>query len=535
MKDFKELLQKIGEIGYVEEINQSIVHVKGLPSVQTNEIVIFESGDLGQVMGLKKEIIEVILLSKNSVRVGSKVARTSQSLEVAVGDELLGKVIDPLGFSLDHLNPFPEPETKRSIDNYPLGIEYRKRIDVPCETGNSMVDMLIPLGEGQRELILGDRKTGKTVFLLKTLLAQARKGTICIYAAIGKKKTDIKKVDEYLVANGISKSTVVVAASSEDPAGIIFLTPYTAMTIAEYFKDHGRNVLIVLDDLSTHAKYYREISLIAKRFPGRNSYPGDIFYTHAKLLERAGNFKTDKGQVSITCMPVAETTEGDITGYIQTNLMSMTDGHIYFDSDLFSKGRRPAINPFLSVTRVGRQTQTTLRREINRELISFLTLFEKMQRFVHFGAELSGTVKSTLNTGEKILAFFNYTSEDIMESNLQTFLFCLLWIGLWQEKTVAQMKFDMNKINVLYKTDAQIHRHIDDIIKNTEGFNELLGKMSKRINEYQSMMSVVIPNQTQIKTQPGLDGDKKEPIRNATQNVAGGEVKTKDNTINSKS
>ena len=244
----------------------------------------------------------------------------------------------------------------------------------PMFTGMTLVDLMIPLGRGQRELVLGDRKTGKTQFLLQAALAQASVGTVCVYACIGKKKAEILRVKEFFAKEGILDKTVIVASSSQDSTGEIFTCPYTAMAVAEFFRDRGQDTLVLLDDMTTHAKFYREMSLLLRKFPGRDSYPGDIFHIHSKLLERSGNFVIKKDgnemDVAITCLPAAETIQGDLTGYIQTNLMSMTDGHIYFDNELFFKGRRPAINPFISVTRVGYQTQTSLRKEMWAALVS---------------------------------------------------------------------------------------------------------------------------------------------------------------------
>src|SRR5581483_5765076 len=353
MKDFLTYLKETEEVGYISQVINFLIEIEGLPSARLNELVVFETGEIGRITTIAHKSVEVITFSKTSVKVGTRVTRTNEFLMVGVGDGLLGKTVDPLGASLDPQNPIGKLSELRPIDVTPGGIDTRSRITKPLETGATLVDLIIPLGMGQRELVIGDRKTGKTSFLIQAILTQAKRGTICIYAAIGKKTLDIKKIEELFQKSGIAKNTVVVASSSQDPVGVIYLTPYTAMTVAEYFRDSGRDVLVVLDDLSTHAKFYREISLLGRRFPGRNSYPGDIFYTHAKLLERAGNFKTAKGPVSITCLPVTEAVQGDLTGYIQTNLMSMTDGHIYFDNDLFSKGKRPAVNTFLSVTRVG--------------------------------------------------------------------------------------------------------------------------------------------------------------------------------------
>jgi F0F1-type ATP synthase alpha subunit len=257
------------------------------------------------------------------------------------------------------------------------------------------------------------------------------------------------------------------------------------MRIAEYFRDQGKNALVILDDLTTHARYYRQISLLIKRFPGRNSYPADIFYAHARLLERAGNFIVGKdGEASITCLAVAETVQGDLSGYIQTNVMSITDGHLYFDIDLFVKGRRPPIHPFLSVTRIGRQTQSSLRQTLNREILSFLSLYEKMQNFTHFGAEVSQTVSATLSSGIKIVSFFDQLSEDIIPLDLQIFLFTLLWASTWQDKEIAVMKDDMQRIITQYNTDPQFQAEIKQMIDASDSFNKMLGAVRGKPEEF---------------------------------------------------
>ena len=375
MKDLNYYLDSVQEIGYVEKTTNAIIHASGLPNAKPGEIVVFENGELGQILGLTQDLIEILIFSVTPPRTGDKVARTNQFLEIPVGTELLGNVISPLGYSLENLKNIKKPKESMQIYSNPEGILKRKTITRQLETGVSIVDLVLPIGYGQRELVIGDRKTGKTNFLLQTVITQAKKGNICVYAAIGKKMIDIKALKEFFAKNNILKNVVIVASGSEHAPGITYIVPYSAMTIAEYFRDSGKDVLLILDDLSVHAKFYREISLLGKRFPGRNSYPGDIFFRHAALLERGGNFITEKGERAITCLPVVETAQGDLSGYIQTNLMSMTDGHLYFDSDMFTKGQRPAINPFLSVTRVGRQTQTPVQRQINREVLNFLTLF----------------------------------------------------------------------------------------------------------------------------------------------------------------
>ena len=390
MEDFNKYLEQNrgdGICGGNEPIYRSSIGVAG---AKLSEIVIFEEGEKGQVVGLGVGRVEVLVLARLGVKVGARVVRTGGPLKVAVGEAVMGRIMDALGNWVGGGQEKIPQDQWRPIDVVPSGIAARKKISRPLETGVSLVDLLIPLGRGQRELVMGDRKTGKTNFVMQTILTQSRLGTVCVYAAIGKNNTEIMQAESFFAKTGAVKNLVIVASSSHDTVGEIWLTPYTAMTVAEYFRDLGRDVLLVLDDMTAHAKFYRELSLTARRFPGRESYPGDIFYIHSKLLERAGCFNTTAGEAAITCLPVVDTVQGDMTGYIQTNLMSMTDGHIFFDSDLYFAGRRPAINPFVSVTRVGYQTQSHLRRELGREVVKRLNDFEKTQSFVRFGAELVG-------------------------------------------------------------------------------------------------------------------------------------------------
>jgi F-type H+-transporting ATPase subunit alpha len=479
MGDFQHFLDQTGEIGFVIQSNGSLSYLNGLPGLRPGEVVFFETGETGQVFYLEEDKAEVFTFAKLPIPVGTRATRTQNVVTIPVGSAYLGELIDPFGNLLDKFRPFKKPTETRPIDSEPLGINERQKITRTLATGVSLVDMLIPLGMGQRELIIGDRKTGKTNFLLQTIYTQARLGVICIYAAVGKKKYDVKIAEEYFRKKHIMEQVVIMASLAEDPISTIFITPYAAMTLAEYFRDRGNDVLLVIDDLNTHAKFYREIALLGKRFPGRNAYPADIFYVHAKLLERAGNFLAKNGETSITCLPVVETVQGDITGYIQTNLMSMTDGHIYFDIDLFAKGRRPAINAFLSVTRVGRQTQTPLRRSINRELTSFLTLRERIENFAHFGAETSTTIRNTLQTGDQINAFFDQTSEIVLEIDLQIFLFGLIWYGIWRDKPIEKLKQDMNSIVVSYETKPEFKKSVKEIIKDQPSLNSFLQSLQK--------------------------------------------------------
>jgi F-type H+/Na+-transporting ATPase subunit alpha len=474
MKKFNDYLNETGEIGYARKVINVIVYADGLPSAHPGEVVIFEGGQIGEVTSLKQDFVEILTFSKKTVKTGEKVARTGRLNTIPVGPELLGKLINPLGIQLRETADPIKTQEIRPIEILPSGIMSRSIIKKQLDTGVGIVDLMVPIAHGQRELVIGDRKTGKTHFLLQTMVSAARQGNICIYAAIGKKKIDIKEVEEYLKNNGVMDQAIIVASTSQDPAGEIFLTPYSAMTIAEYFRDRGQNTLIIMDDLLNHAKFYRELSLLANKFPGRNSYPGDMFYVHARLMERAGNFKINNTEAAITCIPVVESSQGDFSGYIQTNVMSMTDGHIYFDNNLFSEGRRPAVNPFLSVTRVGKQTQSASKRSINRELLSFMTLFEKLRNYSHFGAELTDSVKITLNTGNKLMAIFDQDTNNIIPGNIQAIILALVWSGNVKEADTRKILDYRKDLVDLYSNEPSYRNYVDNAINKATSFNELL-------------------------------------------------------------
>ncbi|MBW6441840.1 F0F1 ATP synthase subunit alpha [Patescibacteria group bacterium] len=486
-QQFTDYMHKNQEIGFIEKVHHPVAYVKGLPGVILSEVVYFESGCMGLVTGLSTEHVEILTFTNDAVRVGEKVSRSGEILKVPVGEGLLGEIINPIGNSMYQNKVITGLEEKRGIFANPLPINMRERINKPLETGVPMVDMLVPIGRGQRELIIGDRNTGKTTFVFQSILYQAKIGTICIYAGIAKKKHSLKKAEQLFDKHGIRGNTIIVGSASSDPIANIYLTPYTAMTIAEYFRDKGKDVLLILDDLSAHAKYYREVSLLSRKFPGRDSYPGDIFYAHARLLERAGNFNINGNISSITCLPVAASIEGDITGYIQTNLMSITDGHIFFDYAVFKAGKRPAINHFLSVTRVGRQTQTPIRWGVNRELSTFLYLHSKTERFIHFGAEINEGIRATIDMGKKIDQLFDQETEETYSMDVQIIIFVLVWTGILKDETSGKIKFYKMKAQDLYDNDESFREKIVNLVSNSNDFNTLLGKVSanhKELMEY---------------------------------------------------
>jgi F-type H+-transporting ATPase subunit alpha len=478
MENFEKYLEETLEVGYVDEVLHSVIRVTGLPSVRLKEMVVFEDGEKGEVSALKQGFVEVIVFSRLPIQVGSRVARTGRTLSVKVGEKLLGQAVNALGEPLDETKVWDQSGMIwQEVDVRPSGISSREKIKKQYFTGVTLVDLLVPLGYGQRELVLGNRKTGKSQLLWRAILTQTDSKNISIYAIIGKKKSEIRRVVEFLQNKQVTSKTILVASGSHDSSAEIYLTPYTAMTIAEYFCKQGLDVTVILDDMTTHARYYRELSLLGRKFPGRDSYPGDIFHVHSKLLERSGNFKTG----SITCLPLAETVSGDITGYIQTNLMSMTDGHIYFDSNLFFEGKRPAIDPFLSVTRVGRQTQTSLQKDINHRLLSMLSDFEKTSRFIKFGTELGENSREILAMGAKIWKFFDQPPEDFVPIELQVVLFGLLLTHNWDG-------IGMGKILERYKLNPDLKAKFSDLLSSLITVDQLAESINKDIAVYKKIL-----------------------------------------------
>ena len=476
MQNYKFYLEKFGEYGEVTEIKHSLVVVEGLPNLRINEIVVFENGSFGQITDISDSLCRVALLKKSTqIKSGEKVSRTDGLFTVPVSEEFLGTMVDPMGKIIAPENKKIQKVEYRSIETEIGGIDKRAKIDKQLLTGVTLVDMLLPLGNGQKELIIGDRKTGKTSFLLTTVRNQIKQKKIVIFATIGKKKTDIKKLYDYFVTEKLIDKMIFVVSCSDDSENLIHLTPYTAMTMAEYFKDQGVDTLVVLDDLSIHAKNYREIAINSEKFPGRESYPGDIFYLHAHLLERAGNFRLGVQTVSITCLPVAETIEGDLSGYITTNLMGITDGHIYFDRSIFTKGRRPAINLPLSVTRVGRQTQASIYQQANHKITAFLSEYESLQNLAHFGAELSPNVKRVITRGERIIQVFDQKYSEIISSEMQLILLALAYSESFFDVDIKILK------EKILKSD---YKNLIKQIENIKTFTELLEYLGKNKKEF---------------------------------------------------
>jgi len=445
MKDFDYYLKTVGEIGYVEAFTYDLAYVSGIPNVKIGEMVITENNDLGMVIGMNQKLAEVLIFSYQRIRGGERVTRTNEPFSISFNENVLGRVIDPLCSPLDGL-PLEGKKISRPIENEAPNITQRIKVNRPMETGVILVDLMVPIGYGQRELVIGDRETGKTLFLMQTIANQVKKGVVCVYAAIGKNRLDIKNAEEAFRKNFALENTTIIAAPSDIPSSIIYLAPFSAVTIAEYFRDKGKDVLLVLDDLTNHAKIYREISLLLKRMPGRDAYPGDIFHIHAKIMERTGNIKTKNGAASITALPVAQTLENDLSGYIQTNLMAMTDGHIFFDINEFRKGKLPAINIFLSVSRVGNQTKSALERSMADLIRKHLSDYREALEVATFGVDLPEKTKRIIELGKKIELVLEQDPEIIIPRAMQILIMGLLLFGFWDKKTEEEIKKDIRKL-----------------------------------------------------------------------------------------
>lgn len=464
MKTFEEYLKDTGEVGFVDTVLGPIVYAHGLPHAHPKERVVFETGEMGYIMSFNRDQVEIALLSPTDVKVGTRISRTNESLKIAVSTKMLGSVISSKEMESTIYEAADKDAEYREIDTSESLFSDHTKVTHPLDTEVTIVDMLVPLAKGQREIIVGDRKTGKSSFLHQVVLSASKQGMVCIYACIGKTEQEIQRVSTYFKNNPLSKDVIIVASNSSHRPGVTFLAPYIGMTIAEFFKDQGKDVMLILDDLTTHARYYREMMLLAKRFPGRGSYPGDIFYIHSRLLERAGSYS--KG--TITCLPVAQSVQGDLSGYIQTNLMSITDGHIFFDNELFDQGRRPAINPFLSVTRVGNQTQTNLQREVGRQLRGFLSHYEKIKAFRHFQSELSESVQANFDMGERMTIYLDQTIDVLIPRTVNVLLFGCIWSNFWKNIPIAKMKQDFIEIRKAYEGKADFKKLIDEMIAGSD-------------------------------------------------------------------
>ena len=390
------------EIGIIQFVGRDIARVSGLPNIRAEELVRFSGNYMGLVFNIDPEEIGIVLLDPSEhLQVGTEVHRTKRVLDVPVGEGLLGRVVDPMGRPLDGLGEITSVQ-RLPVERPAPAVMDRAPVTVPLQTGIKVVDALIPIGRGQRELILGDRQTGKTAIAIDTIINQKETGIISIYCAVGKKSADVAKVIADLRDYGVMQSCIVVVATGEDTPGLQFVAPYAATTMGEYFMEQGRDVLIIYDDLTSHARAYREVSLLLRRPPGREAFPGDIFYIHSRLLERSTHLRPELGGGSLTSLPITETEAQDLSSYIPTNLISITDGQIYLSPVLFNKGILPAVDVGKSVSRVGGKTQLPAYRSVAGDLRLSYSQFEELESFSRFGTRLDESTRKTLERGWRV-------------------------------------------------------------------------------------------------------------------------------------
>ena len=391
------------ETGTVILVGDGIARVFGLRACMASELLEFEDGSFGMAQNLESETVSVALLSdNNNIREGSAVKRTGKVLSVPVGEGMLGRVVNALGLPIDGKGPIATTET-RPIESEAPGIIERKSVSVPLQTGIKAIDSMIPIGRGQRELIIGDRQTGKTEIVLDTIINQKNSNVLCIYVAIGQKNSSVVQLAGELARAGAMEYTVIVSASASESAPLQYVAPYAGCAMAEYFREQGKDVLIIYDDLSKHAVAYRALSLLIRRPPGREAYPGDVFYLHSRLLERAACVAPEFGGGSITALPIIETQAGDVSAYIPTNVISITDGQIFLETELFHSGVMPAINPGISVSRVGGSAQLKAMKKVSGELKLLYSQYRELQAFAQFGSDLDADTKARLALGERIV------------------------------------------------------------------------------------------------------------------------------------
>ena len=402
IRNYKSRIE-MNETGTVITVGDGIARVYGLRSCMANELLRFEDGSFGMAQNLEEDTVSVAVLSdKDEIREGTTVYRTGKALSVPVGENLLGRVVNALGQPIDGKGDIITTQT-RPIESEAPGIIERQSVHVPLQTGIKAIDAMIPIGRGQRELIIGDRQTGKTAIAIDTIINQKGKDVLCVYVAIGQKRTSVVQIANELERAGAMPYTIIVSASAAESAPLQYIAPYSGCAMAEYFREQGKDVLIVYDDLSKHAVAYRALSLLIRRPPGREAYPGDVFYLHSRLLERAACVNKDYGGGSITALPIIETQAGDVSAYIPTNVISITDGQIFLETELFHSGIMPAINPGISVSRVGGAAQLKAMKKVAGELKLLYAQYLELKSFAQFGSDLDADTKARLALGARIV------------------------------------------------------------------------------------------------------------------------------------
>ncbi len=473
------------ETGYVIQIGDGISKVHGLTDCMSNELLEFSNGEYGMALNLEENFVSVVMLgSDEGIKEGDMVKRTGEVVSVPVGECLIGRVVNALGKAIDGKGEI-QTDKVRPIESNAPGIIERKSVSVPLQTGIKAIDSMIPIGRGQRELIIGDRQTGKTVIATDTIINQKGKDVICIYVAIGQKRSTVAQIVDTLEKNGAMDYTIVVSATASELAPLQYIAPYSGCAMGEYFMEKGKDVLVVYDDLSKHAVAYRALSLLIRRPPGREAYPGDVFYLHSRLLERAARLAPEYGGGSLTALPIIETQAGDVSSYIPTNVISITDGQIFLETELFHSGIRPAVNPGISVSRVGGNAQIKAMKKVSGSLKLSYSQYRELQGFAQFGSDLDDDTKKRLAQGERIVEVLKQDRNSPIDVELQVVIIYAVVNGFLEDIEVKDILEFQNSLFEYMKN------HNEDILNEIRVSKDLtedtMNKLSVKIEEFKKI------------------------------------------------
>jgi F-type H+/Na+-transporting ATPase subunit alpha len=473
---------QVDEVGTITSLGDGIARLYGLDKVMAGELLSFPHGIAGLALSLEEDQVGAVILGEfTELKEGQEVKRTGKILSVPVGEAMIGRVVNALGMPIDDKGPIATTETL-PVERLAPGIIDRQPVREPMATGLKAIDAMIPIGRGQRELIIGDRQTGKTAVLLDTIINNAKNDLICIYCAIGQKRSSIAQVVQTLAEAGAMGHTIIVAASASEPAPMLYLAPYAATALGEYFRDNGKHALVMYDDLSKHAMAYREISLLLRRPPGREAYPGDVFYLHSRLLERSSKMSKERGGGSLTALPVIETQAGDVSAYIPTNVISITDGQIFLETDLFNSGVRPAVNVGLSVSRVGFSAAIKAVKQVGSTLKLDLAQYRELAAFAQFGSDLDPLTQKQLNRGQRLTELLKQPQFKPLSWQQQTVVLFAGTQGYLDELQVSQIRAYEDGLHQ-YFASAQT-AFMDDLTQKKQLDDDLRNKLHAALKEY---------------------------------------------------
>ena len=471
----------ISETGKVVQVGDGIARIYGMDNVMAGEMIEFPGDVMGMALNLEEDNVGCIIFGETrKIKEGDIAKRTKKILQVPVGEAMLGRVVNALGEPLDGKGAI-KAETYSPVERKALGVVQRQPVKEPLQTGLKAIDSMIPIGRGQRELIIGDRQTGKTAIAIDTILNQKDTDVICVYVAIGQKKSSVAKIVNTLEASGAMEYTIIVIASAAESASLQYLSPYTGCTMGEYFRDKGQHALIIYDDLSKHAVSYRELSLLLRRPPGREAYPGDVFYLHSRLLERASKLNDELGGGSLTALPIIETQADDLTAYIPTNVISITDGQIFLSNRLFYSGIRPAINAGLSVSRVGGSAQRKAMKSVTGQLRVTLAQYTELEAFAKFGSDLDKATQAQLTRGKRLIEILKQSQYSPLSVAKQTFIIFMANEGYLDEIEVENVR---NVEDELYSTlDSEYKEFMESMVKDklTDETEEAMRKICEKV------------------------------------------------------